>query len=100
MQDFLVRWFDATPLDRLATAFLFVDFAEIGTRALGAYDRWVGLMSNEDVRAELRTVRYDTRDDSPAFVEIRELGREFEDALSSLLFSSRLGPVTRAYGIL
>lgn len=100
MQDFLIRWFNATPLDRLATAFLFVDLAEVGVRALGAYDRWIGLMSDEDVRAELRDVRYDTRDDSPAFAEIRELGREFEDALGSLLFSSRLGPVTRAYGIL
>lgn len=100
MQDFLICWFNATPLDRLATAFLFVDLAEVGARALGAYDRWICLMSNADVRAELRDVRYDIRDDSPAFAEIRELGREFEDALSSLLFSSRLGPVTRAYGIL
>ena len=75
MQDFLIRWFNATPLDRLATAFLFVDLAEVGVRALGAYDRWIGLMSDKDVRAELRDVRYDTRDDSPAFAEIRELGR-------------------------
>ena len=99
MQEFLVRWFDATPLDRLATAFLFVDFSEAGARALGAYDRWIGLMADEDVRAQLRDVRYATREDSPLFSEIRELGREFEDALGSLLFSSRLGPVTRAYGI-
>lgn len=99
MHGFLAQWFGATPLDRLSSAFLFVGAPDVGARAISAYDRWIGLMADDQARAELRTIRYDTRDDSPVFTEIRELGREFEDALSSLLFSSRLGAVTRSYGI-
>ena len=36
MHDFLRSWFDATPLDRLATAFLFVGFDEAGAGAVRA----------------------------------------------------------------
>ncbi|HEY6889598.1 MAG TPA: hypothetical protein VI300_17505 [Solirubrobacter sp.] len=96
---FLSRWFDASPLDRVSTAFLFVGLPDSGVRALAAYDRWIGLMAQPDVRAELDTLTVEARDLSPLYAEIRDIGRAFEDALGALLFSSRLGPLTRTYAI-
>ena len=49
---------------------------------------------------ELEAITFDTREQSDLWVQIRELGREFEDALSALLFSSTLGRLTRTYGLL
>jgi len=99
MPGFLARWFDAPPLDRLSSAFLFVGAPDSGARAVAAYDRWLGLISDPEVRSALREVTYATREQSDLFAEIREIGRQFEGALGSLLFSSALGPVTRAYAI-
>jgi predicted nucleotidyltransferase len=99
MPGFLTRWFDATPLDRLCTAFLYVGANDPGMRAIGAYDRWIGMMSDEGVRATLLGVTYEMRDDSPLFTEIREVGREFEAGLDSLLFSTPLARLTRSYAI-
>jgi hypothetical protein len=96
---FLTRWFDAPALDRVSTAFLFAGLIDAGARALAAYDRWVGLMAQPDVRAELETLTFATRDTSTLYAEIREIGREFEDGLGALLFSSSLGRLTRTYAI-
>jgi len=72
---------------------------DAGARALAAYDRWVGLMAQPDVRTELETLTFATRDTSTLYAEIREIGREFEDGLGALLFSSSLGRLTRTYAI-
>jgi hypothetical protein len=96
---FLTRWFDAPALDRVSTAFLLAGLIDPGARALAAYDRWVGLMAQPDVRAELETLTFETRDDSLLYAEIREIGRVFEDGLGALLFSSSLGRLTRTYAI-
>jgi hypothetical protein len=96
---FLRRWFDASPLDRISTAFLFAGMPDSGVRALAAYDRWIGLMAQPDIRAELEALTFEARDDSRLYAEIRDIGRAFEDALVALLFSSSLGPLTRTYAI-
>jgi hypothetical protein len=96
---FLTRWFDAPALDRVSTAFEFAGLIDAGARALAAYDRWVGLMAQPDVRHELETLTFATRDDSTLYAEIREIGRELEDGLGALLFSSSLGRLTRTYAI-
>ena len=96
---FLTRWFDAPALDRVGTAFLFAGLVDAGVRALAAYDRWVGLIAQPDIRSELEALTFETRDTSHLYAEIRELGREFEDGLGALLFSSSLGRLTRTYAI-
>lgn len=99
MQAFLTRWFDATPLDRLSTAFLYVEAHDPGLRAIGAYDRWLGLMSDADIRTELLEMKFASRDGSALFHDIRDIGREFEAGLVALLFSTRLAQLTRRYAI-
>jgi hypothetical protein len=97
MQRFLARWFDAAPTDRLAAAFLYADVREPGARALAAYDRWIELMESNAARQELTTLSFESREESPLFNEIREIGTAFQAGLDALLFSSALAPVTRKY---
>ena len=99
MSSFLCRWFDGAPVDRLAAAFLYAEVEDSGARALGAYDRWLALIGSSDVRSELRSVTFDTRDTSDLFEEIRQIGMDFQAGLDALLFSSALGRVTRTYAI-
>jgi hypothetical protein len=40
---------------------------------------------------------FETREESPLFNEIREIGTAFQAGLDALLFSSALAPVTRKY---
>jgi hypothetical protein len=100
MQSFLTRWLDAPPLDRLAAAFLYAatvqpGVLETGLRTFSAYDRWLGLMADKTVRDELLTITPSGRDSSPLFQEIREIGREFEAGLISLLFSPAFEDLTK-----
>lgn len=99
MQPFLVSWFDVVPLDRLAAAFIHAELEEAGGRALGAYDRWIALIGDAEVRSELRLVTAKSRDDSDLFAAIREIGKEFQAGLDALLFGRALGRLTRAYAI-
>jgi hypothetical protein len=99
MQQFLERWFDVAPIDRLAAAFLYAGVREPGVRAIVAYDRWVDLVGRNEVRALLRTLTFETRDESELFSEIRDIGMAFQAGLDALLFSSALTPVTRKYVI-
>ncbi len=99
MHGFLTRWFDATPIDRLCTAFLYVGAVEPAVRAIGAYDRWTKLMSDAAVRRELLNLTFETRDESWLFNDIREIGREVEAGLDALLFSTSLAHLTRQYAI-
>lgn len=56
-------------------------------------------MSDANVRHDLLDLTFDTRDSSPLFHEIREIGREFEAGLDALLFSTPLAQLTRRYAI-
>lgn len=99
MPTFLGRWFDAAPADRLAAAFLYAGVEDSGARALDAYDRWLALIGERDVRSQLKLVTFETRDESDLFEEIRQIGMDFQAGLDALLFSSALGRVTRTYAI-
>ena len=99
MPGFLTRWFDATPSDRLAAAFIYAGLEEAGARALTFYDRWLGLIADGRVREALRAVTFDTRDESELFAEIRNIGVGFQRGLDALLFGRALGPITRTYAI-
>ena len=99
MPSFLGRWFDAAPADRLAAAFLYAGVEESGARALDAYDRWLALIGQSEVRSELKRVTFESRDESDLFEEIRQIGMDFQAGLDALLFSSALGRVTRTYAI-
>lgn len=98
---FLAEQFALPPTDRVADAFLRYDAVRHGADALAAYDRFLALVDEDDVRAELSAL--DSRaaaDASPRWREVAELGGTIERALLQLLFETELGPVTQRYGVL
>jgi hypothetical protein len=97
MHAFLERWLGAVPLDRLAAAFLWADAPSEGARALDAYDRWLAIQLNPAARAELKTLRHDTRRESALCQEIMDIGAKFERAILALLFDTRLAPLAQQY---
>jgi hypothetical protein len=51
------------------------------------------------VRAELAALRESTREASPLFASIREIGDELQRGLLALLYETGLSPLTRWYGL-
>jgi Protein of unknown function (DUF819) len=97
LTNFLDRWLRAVPLDRLATAFDWAGAQSEGARALTAYDRWMAIQLDPTARAELKTLRHDTRRESALFQEIMGIGAQFERAIIALLFNTRLAPLSQQY---
>jgi predicted nucleotidyltransferase len=99
MREFLVAQLRAPATDRLAAAFESYDLADGGGRALGAYDRWIGMIGDERTRAELAAVRRDSVDASGAFAQVRRAGSDLEAGLLALLFETPLVVLVREYGV-
>jgi len=96
---FLAAQLRAPATDRLAHAFLRFDAADAGLRALGAYDRWLGLLDDPEARAELESAGREQAETSAAFGEARRLGDELEAGLLTLLFDTPLRSLVREYGV-
>lgn len=97
---FLAAQLALPPTDRVADAFLRYDQLVGGAAVLGAYDRFLTLLGDEDVRAELHAI--DGRaaaDASPRFGEIAQLGGAIDRGLLGLLFGDELRQVTQEYAI-
>jgi hypothetical protein len=94
---FLLDELAAPPTDRLAAAFLAYGAVDTGLRALGAYDRWIGLLGDPEIRQHLEALTRTAAADDPTFDEVRRLAREFERGLVALLFETDLGPLAREF---
>ncbi len=99
MEPFLRESLERPSLDRVAAAFLELGAVDAGIRAVAAYDRFLGLLADPSVRAELAAVTRATAAGSVPFQEGRRLGREIEAGLQALLFETRIEPLVREYGI-
>jgi hypothetical protein len=98
---FLAEQFAMPPTDRVADAFLRYGAIDRGADALVAYDRFLALIDDDEVRAELQALEGRVAADaSPAWREVAELGATIEQALLALLFETELGPVTQRYAVL
>ncbi len=96
---FLGEIFASPSLDRIAWAFLELDAVDAGVRAVGAYDRFIGLLGDGDARNELALLSRDQARDSEFFVYGKRLAAEFQQGLLALLFETSLEPLVREYGI-
>jgi len=99
MREFLVDQLTAPATDRLAYAFLEWEVFDPGARFFDAYDRWIGLLNDEEIRTELKAVTPENADESAAFREVQRIGRDLERGLLALLFDTDLEPISRQYGI-
>jgi hypothetical protein len=96
----LLEQFSLPPTDRLAAAFLAYDAADAGARAFGAYDRFLGLIDDPGVRAELERLSREEAHASAVFQTARRLGREVQQGLLALLFEREpLRRLIRQYGV-
>jgi hypothetical protein len=94
---FLAGQFAAVPVDRVAWAFLEVGLIDEGLRCLNAYDEWISMLQDDDVREALDALRESTRDDSPVFERVRSVGARLQRGLLALLFESSLAPESRRF---
>jgi hypothetical protein len=94
---FLETWLQAPASDRVAAAFLAYDAVPEGARAFAAYDRWLAIQQDPELRQALARLTFDTRDASPVFGEVRRIGREFERGLLALLFDTSLQRLARRF---
>jgi hypothetical protein len=96
---FLRAQLAAPATDRLAHAFRSYAAEDAGVRALGAYDRWLGLLADAAVRAELEELTREDAERSTALREARRLGDELQAGLLALLFDTPLRALVREYGL-
>lgn len=99
MRSFLVEQLSMPPVDRLAAAFMEHDAADAGARALSAYDRWIAMLNDEDIRRELTQLARTDVSGSAIYIEGRRLADELEQGLLALLFETPLVELVREYGI-
>ncbi len=95
----LLAQFAAPPTDRVAHTFLEYGAADAGVRALSAYDRWLGLLGDDEARAELAGLQEGAARSSAAFRDARRHAAELQGGLLALLFETPLRDVVREYGI-
>jgi hypothetical protein len=94
----LRRQLDQPATDRLAEVFLEFD-VDAGVRALSAYDHWVGMLADDDIRAELSDLSREAGDANRAFRTARRYAGDLHNGLLALLFETPLLPLVREYGI-
>jgi predicted nucleotidyltransferase len=94
---FLEQQFAAPPVDRVAWAFLELGMEDEGGRCLSAYDEWVAMLQDDAVRDAIGELRADSRDASPVFQQVRDIGRRLQSGLVALLFNSDLAPASRTF---
>jgi len=100
MPRYLEAQLSSPPTDRLAAAFVLYDAIDEGVRFFRAYDRWIELMQDDEVRAELQSLSFESRDSSDLFAEIRAIGEALDQGLIALLFDTPLSQVARKYAVL
>jgi len=96
---YLAAQLAAPATDRLAAAFLDCDARDAGVRALGAYDRWLGVLDDPERRGELESLTKETAHESAVFRDVRRHATELHRGLLVLLFDTPLLPHVREHGI-
>jgi hypothetical protein len=94
----LLTQLDRPATDRLAEVFLEFD-PDAGVRSLSAYDRWLGMLGDDAIRAELSTLTREEGDRSRAFRTARRHADDLQNGLLALLFETPLQRLVREYGI-
>lgn len=91
-----------TPLEILASVINKYDhLSAIGLRLFGAYDEFLGVLSDPEKRNHLDQLAPGSEDGDLAFEQLREASHSFRDALLELFFDDRtdLVQLTKTYGV-
>ena len=94
---------DSTPLDVLAKAFLLSDtLNEPAKSVFQAYDRFLGLLSDKNMRDHLNELSLEAANTDEQFQEVRDLGIAFQSGLNALFLkpnSTRYPVLIEEYGV-
>lgn len=96
---FLTDAFQLPALDRIAWAFLEFGAVDAGVRAMNAYDGFLALLGDQDIREELERLSRDEALHSHLFRHGTHLAGDFQQGLLALLFETPLKSLVREYGI-
>ena len=99
IRGYLRDQFALLPCDRVAEAFLDYGAIDAGLRTLGAYDRWLGMLSDTELRSALEALPRDRAPSSALFRDVTRLAEELEGGLLTLLFDTDLARQVRDFGI-
>lgn len=101
MLSFLLEQFTLPPIDRLADAFLRYHALDHGVAALVAYDQFLQLLDDGDIRTELNGITGGSAAAASAhFDTVARLGVAIDNGLLGLLFGPALARWTREFAIL
>lgn len=101
LTQYLRMQFQMTPLEVLAYAVRQYNISvDVGRSLFASYDRFLGMLNDEQTRERLQTLRAEDASSDTAFGEVREVSREFQTALNAIFFDNELiGPLTKKYGV-
>jgi hypothetical protein len=90
-----------TPLEILADSLATFAQAETSTKIFDAYDRFLSMMKDGDVRKHLSELKSKESQADKVFDEIRTISNEFQEGLTTFLLDENkvLNQLTRKYGI-
>ena len=92
---------NSTPLDILASTIeRFGVDSSIAKALFSSYDRFIGVMSNKEARAELKRMSPQDSRSNSVFAQIREASKSFESSLNELFFrNDDIRKLTEKYGV-
>jgi hypothetical protein len=92
-----------TPLDLLADAFMrSAGLADSARRVFGAYDAFLGVLSDERQRNHLENLDAEAADGDELWNHVRDLGNIFQDGLNALFLDhpeNKFPELIRKYGV-
>lgn len=94
--------FRATPLEIVSGVLLrYPHLDASATKVLGAYDGFVGILSDSQQRKRLEDLKEDEADDDETYQKARSLSHDFRDGLLEVFFDEKSGMcnLTRNYGV-
>ncbi len=99
--DYLLESVRTTPLETVAAACtgLEKDGNAIGKTIFSNYDKFLGILNDEEKRRSLENLEAGKSTDDPIFRDIRDIGDKFQLGLIALLFSDKYAKLTKEYGV-
>jgi hypothetical protein len=97
----LIELSEKTPLEKVADTLLIQGASdETALKIFNAYDQFLGILDQNDIREELENLTADNAADNGTFSRVRTISNDFQTGLNELFFDNRrLGPLTIKYGV-
>jgi Putative nucleotidyltransferase DUF294 len=101
LQDFLLDFANRTPLQVVSRFALDFGAGSVGAEILDAYDRFLGVLADNDKREQLKKLGVEDAFADNVFKEAREIGTDFQTGLTELFFDSdkNLTAAIQRYGV-